>query len=157
MQLSRAAIVAAFALAAWATSSAASADAYEGASAYRTAVFWSPADRLWTGALAPQTCERSGRHGMLGAAPRLQSAVYEQRGELIGEIRAAPAQAPMVIAQARSCATEADSATTTRGLITEAGRNWATFSTAFHTCLARNNAAQFVGSMTLWIDDQCDW
>jgi hypothetical protein len=65
--------------------------------------------------------------------------------------------APLVIAQARSCAVEADSVTTTRGLLTQADRNWGLFRAAFSACLARNNTAQYVGSMTLWIDQRCDW
>lgn len=157
MQLRPVALIAGLALAAVAGASA-RAEVYPGASAYRTEVFWAPADRLWSGGIAPQTCERNGRHrSLVGAAPRLQAAVYEQRGELIGEIRSEPAQAPKVLAQARSCATEADSATTTEALLRDAGRNWSTFSAAFASCLARNNASQYVGSMTLWIDERCDW
>jgi hypothetical protein len=132
-------------------------DAYLGPGAYRTAVFWSPADRLWSGDLAPEACLRSGRKASLIAAPRLQAARFEQSGELVGEILSTPELAPRVIAQAKSCAIEADSATTTQALLTETERNWGTFRSAFSACLTRNKTAQYVGSMTLWIDRRCDW
>jgi len=152
-------MAAALALAAAAAATGARADTapYLGAAAYRTAVFWSPADRLWSGDLAPQACLRSGRKASLPALPRFQAARFEQSGELIGEILSTPAMAPRVIAQARSCALEADSATTTQALLTQAERNWGTFSSAFSACLARNDTARYVGSMTLWIDRRCDW
>ena len=158
MHPARVAICAGLALAASAAAASARAatEPYEGPTAYRTAVFWSPADRLWSGAVAPQACLRSGRHVAQSPA-RVPAAAFEQRGELIGEIRAEPAQAPVVIAQARSCAVEADSATTTRALITEAERNWGLFRNAFSACMTRNNSAQYVGSMTLWIDQRCNW
>lgn len=155
MHFPRVAILAGLALAGSATTAAA--EVYEGPAAYRTAVFWSPADRLWTGGVAAQSCLRSGRKVALSAAPRVQAAVYEQRGELIGEIRAEPIVAAKVVAQARSCATEADSATTTLALLTDADRNWGVFRQAFSVCLSRNNTAQYVGSMTLWIDQACNW
>ena len=131
------------------------ADGYRGPGAYRTEVFWNPADRFWTGGLAPDGCSAAGRR----AAPiaRVRRAVYQQRGELIGEIRAEPARVPAVVAQAHSCAREADSATTTYALLTDADRNWGVFQKAFSMCMTRNNQAQYVGSMTLWIDQSCDW
>ena len=135
----------------------AAAEPYQGAHAYRTAVFWSPADRFWTGGVEPEQCLKNGKRAAFSAAPRLQAAVYERRGELIGEIRATPVLAPHVIAQARSCATEADSATTTYALLTDADRNWGVFRNAFSVCMTRNNTAQYVGSMTLWIDQACNW
>lgn len=132
-------------------------EAYLGPGAYRTAVFWSPADRLWSGDLAPEACLRSGRKASLIAVPRLQAARFAQSGELVGEILSTPELAPRVIAQAKSCAIEADSATTTQALLTDAERNWGTFRSAFSACLTRNKTAQYVGSMTLWIDRRCDW
>jgi len=155
MNFPRVAILAGLALAGSATTAAA--EVYEGPAAYRTAVFWSPADRLWSGGVPAQSCLRSGRKAAYSAAPRIQAAVYEQRGELIGEIRAAPSLAAKVVAQARSCANEADSATTTLALLTDADRNWGVFRQAFSVCLSRNNTAQYVGSMTLWIDQACNW
>jgi hypothetical protein len=155
MHLLRVIAVASLALAGSATTAAA--EVYQGPAAYRTAVFWSPADRLWTGGVAAQSCLRSGRKAAFSAAPRVQAAVYEQRGELIGEIRAEPTVAAKVVAQARSCATEADSATTTLALLTDADRNWGVFRQAFSVCLSRNNTAQYVGSLTLWIDQACNW
>ena len=148
-------MLAGLALAASATGAVA--QAYQGPAAYRTAVFWSPAERIWTGGVAPESCLRSGRKAALSAAPRLQAAAYEQRGELIGEIRSEPAMAPKVIAQAHSCATEADSATTTYALLTDAERNWAVFHNAFSSCMVRNHTDRYVGSMTLWIDQACNW
>lgn len=139
-----------------AASGQARADVYQGPEAYRTMVFWYQADRFWTGGLAPQGCTAAGSRAPL-AASRVRTAVLQQRGELIGEIRALPAQAPAVIAQAHSCAAEADSATTTQDLLTHAQRNWGVFQTAFSMCMARNKQAQYVGSMTLWIDQRCDW
>jgi hypothetical protein len=155
MHFRRLAILASLALAG--STTAAAAEAYQGPAAYRTAVFWSPADRLWTGGVPVQACLRSGRKAAFNAAPRIQAAVYEQRGELIGEIRAEPTVAVKVVAQARSCATEADSATTTLALLTDADRNWGVFRQAFAVCLSRNNTAQYVGSLTLWIDQACNW
>jgi len=155
MKFAGAAILAALALAGVVQS--ASAEPYQGGKAYRTAVFWSPADRFWTGGVDPQSCLRNGATGTFGAAPRLQAAMLERTGELIGEIRATPVMAPKVIAQAHACATEADSATTTYALLTDAERNWGVFSRAFSVCMARNNTAQYVGSMTLWIDQACIW
>lgn len=154
MQLARVAVLAGLMLAA--VGSEAKAQAYEGPAAYRTAVFWNPADRFWSGGLAPDGCTTAGRRVPLPAA-RVRTAIYQQRGELIGEIRAEAARVPAVIAQAHSCATEADSATTTFALLTDADRNWGVFQRAFSTCMSRNNAAQYVGSMTLWIDQRCDW
>lgn len=146
---------AALALATLATPAAA--ETYQGARAYRTAVFWSPADRFWTGGVEGAACLRNGRHVAAPAAPRLQAASYQTTGELIGEIRAAPALASKIVAQAHSCATEADSATTTYALLTDAERNWGIFQSAFSVCMARSNTAQYVGSMTLWIDQACNW
>lgn len=156
----RATIVAALTIAAPAWGRQAHAEpseVYLGPGAYRTAVFWRPADRLWSGALSPEACLRSGRKIPLSASPRLQAAGFAQSGELIGEILSTPAMAPQVIAQARSCAVEADSATTTQALLTDAQRNWGTFRNAFSACLTRNHTSQYVGSMTLWIDRRCDW
>jgi hypothetical protein len=155
MHLSRVAILASLVLAG--ATKVAAAQVYEGPAARRAEVFWSPADRFWTGGVAPRSCLRSGRKGPFPSAPRLQAAVYEQRGELIGEVRSTPAMAPKVVAQAQSCANEADSATTTYALLTDAERNWGVFRNAFSACLTRNNTAQYVGSMTLWIDQACNW
>ncbi|THD80622.1 MAG: hypothetical protein E7812_07790 [Phenylobacterium sp.] len=140
-----------------ATNMAATSQAYAGPAAYRTEVFWSPAERLWSGGVSPGACLRSGRRTPHPVTPRLQAASYEQDGELIGEIRSAPAMVPVVVAQARSCAVEADSATTTYALLTDAERNWGVFHNAFATCMSRNHTAQYVGSMTLWIDQRCNW
>jgi len=142
-------------LAASATSAAA--QTYEGAAAYRTAVFWSPADRFWTGGVTSQSCLRSGRKVPARGSAQVQAAAYEQRGELIGEIRSEPAMTSKILAQAHSCATEADSATTTYALLTDADRNWGVFHSAFSTCMVRNHSDKYVGSMTLWIDQACNW
>lgn len=132
------------------------AEVSQGQEAYRTMVFWYQADRLWTGGLEPEGCNAAGAHAPLAAA-RVRTAVYQQRGELIGEIRAQPAEARAVVAQAHSCALEADAAVTTYALLTDAERNWGLFHTAFSTCMRRNNQAEHLGSMTLWIDQSCDW
>ena len=140
-----------------ATTAATANQAYQGPTAYRTEVFWSPAERLWSGGVPSGACLRSGRRTPHPVTPRLQAASYEQDGELIGEIRSAPAMIPVVVAQARSCAVEADSATTTYALLTDAERNWGVFHNAFATCMSRNHTAQYLGSMTLWIDQRCNW
>ena len=155
MQFQRLLIVTSLVLAASATGAAA--QTYQGSAAYRTAVFWRPADRFWTGGVAPQACLRSGRKVTASGSPRMQAAAFEQRGELIGEIRSAPALAPQVLAQAHSCATEADSATTSYALLTDAERNWGVFHSAFSSCMVRSHTDQYVGSMTLWIDQACNW
>lgn len=148
-------VVALAALALVAAGGRARAETYEGPAAYRTVVFWNPADRFWTGGLPPEACSAAGRQA--SPTTRVRTAIYRRRGELIGEIRAEPARAPTVIAQAHSCASEADSATTTYALLTDADRNWGVFQSAFSMCMTRNNQAQYVGSMTLWIDQSCDW
>jgi hypothetical protein len=157
MQFRRVAFCAGLALAASTAAAAAHADTekYQGPEAYRTAVFWSPADRLWAGAVTPGACSVAGKRA--AAIAHTPVAAYEQRGELIGEIRSSPAKAPEVLAQAKSCAVEADSATTTRALVTAADANWGTFRTAFSACMTRNHEAEYVGSMTLWIDQRCNW
>jgi hypothetical protein len=157
MQFRRVACCVGLALAASAAAAAAHADteAYQGPDADRTAVFWNPADRLWSGAVTPGACMTSGKR--VAAAAHTPVAAYEQRGELIGEIRSTPAKAPEVLAQAKSCAAEADSATTTRGIVTAAEANWGTFRSAFSACMSRNHQAEYVGSMTLWIDQRCNW
>jgi hypothetical protein len=131
--------------------------AREGMAAHRTEVFWTPADSLWAEALGPTTCTAGRRVQPYSPSPRLQQATFERRGELIGEILTSADQAPAVIAQAHSCAVEADSATTTQALLTDSGRNWTTFHRALSACLVRNKTDRYVGSMTLWIDQLCSW
>lgn len=131
--------------------------AHEGPAAHRTEVFWTPADSLWEGLLGPATCTGGRKVQSYSPSPRLQQATFEHRGQLIGEILSSAEQAPGVIAQARSCALEADSATTTQALLTDSVRNWGTFHRALNACLVRNKTDQYVGSMTLWIDQLCSW
>jgi hypothetical protein len=131
--------------------------AREGMAAHRTEVFWTPADSLWAGILGPSTCTAGKHVQAFSPSPRLQQATFERRGELVGEILSPAEQAPAVIAQARSCAVEADSATTTQALLTDSNRNWTTFHRAFSACLVRNKTDRYVGSMTLWIDQLCSW
>ena len=130
---------------------------HEGVAAHRTAVFWTPADSLWEGALGPATCTGGRYVREYSPSPRLQQATFERRGQLVGEIFGSAAQAASVLAQARSCAVEADSATSTQALLTDSSRNWSTFHRAMSACLVRNKTDKYVGSMTLWIDQLCSW
>ena len=130
---------------------------HSGVTAARTAVFWTAADRIWSGGVPDKACLASGRTLPFTEAQAVRSAVYSRRGEVIGEFRATAAQTPAVVAQARSCASEADAATTTYALLTEADRSWGVFRQAFAACMSDHQQAQYMGSMTLWIDERCDW
>ena len=155
MLILRVAMAGAFGALALAT--ACHAEAYKGAAAYRTEVFWTPADSLWEGVLGPATCTSGLNFHDYAPSPRLQQATFERRGELIGEILSTPDEAASVLAQAHTCALEADAATSTQALLTDSARNWTTFHQALNACLARNNTDRYVGSMTLWIDELCSW
>lgn len=139
--------------------SAAADDRWRGAAAARKEIFWNPADTFWAAGADGEICARGGVRKVSAseALPRLRTALYERRGQLVGEIRSPPSLFSTVVAQARSCANEAGSAATIGGLLKPTPASWSTFHAAFSTCMVRNHAAQYVGSMTLWVDQRCVW
>lgn len=120
--------------------------------------FAGPADSLWSGSLTTDQCVTPQRRRLLSVfQPRQRYAVAESRGELVGEFRtAAPLRAELV-ATARSCAVTAGETATTRLLLTGGAPGFSRFQTAFAACMTQHDAAQAVGSMTLWIDNRCNW
>ena len=86
----------------------------------------------------------------------LVAELSEER-RMIGELRASPAQAPAILTSARACALEAGTATTVPAMLTRSREGWSTFQTAFATCMTKQGTAKSVGSMTLWIDQRCNW
>jgi hypothetical protein len=118
------------------------------------------ADRLWAGSMSSlEACvrPRARRRLITLFLPRQHYAVQERRGELIGEFLTPPPVAPAVFDRARACAAAAGSAATTPVMLTGGAPGMAKFQTAFSSCMAEHQAAQYVGSMTLWIDNQCIW
>ncbi|WP_395671638.1 hypothetical protein [Phenylobacterium sp.] len=118
------------------------------------------ADRLWAGSMSTlEACVRSRARPRLVALflPRQPHALRERRGELIGEFLTPAPVAPAVFDRARSCATLAGAAATTPAMLAGGAPGLAKFQAAFSTCMAEHQASQYVGSMTLWIDNQCVW
>jgi hypothetical protein len=117
------------------------------------------ADRFWSGRLELAPCARPNvrRNGLALATPRLRAATRESRGELIGEILSPPPMASLVAAKARDCASAAGEAAPAPVLLAQGAAGFSQFHAAFSACMVREDAAQYVGSMTLWIDSDCNW
>jgi hypothetical protein len=117
------------------------------------------ADRFWSGRLELAPCARPNvrRNGLALATPRFHAATRERRGELIGEILSPPLMAPLVTAKARDCAANAGETAPAPVLLAEGAAGFSQFHSAFSACMVREDAAQYVGSMTLWIDNDCNW
>jgi hypothetical protein len=114
-------------------------------------------DRLWAGSSTSEQCVGPRRRRALPfLQPRQNFAVAERRGELIGEFLD-PAPAPHVVATARSCAAVAGDAPTTRILLAGGAAGLTRFQRAFAACMVQHEAGRAVGSMTLWIDNHCNW
>ncbi|WP_411288622.1 hypothetical protein [Phenylobacterium sp.] len=137
----------------------ASAQPYAGMAQARTAIFWHDADRLWSGGMPLEACDQDIilRRADFTPMAAARMATLERRGELIGELRASNAQAPAILTSARACALEAGTATTVPVMLTRGREGWSTFQTAFATCMTKQGTAKSVGSMTLWIDQRCNW
>jgi hypothetical protein len=116
--------------------------------------FLRPADSFWTGAVELAPCARPDirRTRFAVVTPRFHAASQERRGELVGEILAPPARVQQVAAKARDCASATGEAPV---LLTGGAPAFAQFRTAFRACMADEDAA--LGSMTLWIDNHCNW
>lgn len=120
--------------------------------------FSGPADSLWSGSLTTEQCVTPQRRRLLSIfQPRQRYALAESRGELVGEFRTGGPLPAQLVATARSCAVTAGEAATTRLLLTGGAPGFSRFQTAFAACMTQHDAAQAVGSMTLWIDNRCNW
>lgn len=120
--------------------------------------FAGPADSLWSGSLTTERCVTPRRRRLLTFfEPRQRYALAESRGELVGEFRAAGPLPASLVATARSCAAAAGETATTRLMLTGGAPGFSRFQTAFAACMTQHDAAQAVGSMTLWIDNRCNW
>jgi hypothetical protein len=143
------------ALSGWAVASCAQAETYE--SVPKASIgFIRTADRFWSGAVPLAPCARPNvrRNLFALATPRFLTASQERRGELIGEILSPPPLARLVAAKARDCASSAGEPPV---LLTQGAPAFSRFRNAFSACMAEQDAAQYVGSMTLWIDNHCNW
>ncbi|HEY8616037.1 hypothetical protein [Phenylobacterium sp.] len=119
--------------------------------------FHGAADRLWTGSMITEQCVSPRRRRALSLLlPRQRYAVEERRGELIGEFLS-PAPAPHLVATARSCAAAAGETATTPVMLGGGAAGFSRFRTAFADCMHQRQAADAVGSITLWIDNHCNW
>ena len=136
----------------------ASAEPYAGMAQARAANFWHNADRLWAGDMPLEACDQDLilRRADFSPMAAARMATLERRGELIGELRVSAAHAPAILTSARACALEAGTATTVPAMLTRSD-GWSTFQTAFATCMTKQGTAKGVGSMTLWIDQRCNW
>jgi hypothetical protein len=121
--------------------------------------FWGPADSFWreTAELAP--CSRTGavRSPLSAVAPRLRLAGQARHAELLGEILGPAPLAPLVVAKARACVAAPGVSETVPVLLADGAGGFKRFQSAFAACMAGQGAAQYVGSMTLWIDRSCNW
>lgn len=119
--------------------------------------FMGPADRLWEGSVELAPCAR-GRPPILRLLlPPRPVARQVRRGEVIAEFSGAAPIAPSTVAQARQCAASAGAAATAPVLLTGGAPGFSKFQSEFSACMTRADAAQAVGSMTLWVDNRCNW
>jgi hypothetical protein len=121
--------------------------------------FWGPADTFWRDAVELPPCSRADvrRNSLTVSTPRYRVASQERHAELLGEIVGPPRLVQLVIAQARSCVAAPGVSDTAPGLIANGAAGFSRFHSAFSACMAREGAAQHIGSMTLWIDNHCNW
>ena len=121
--------------------------------------FLGPSESLWTGGLALPACPRPGPRGAVTAValPGYRTAFQERHGELVAEFTGARSVPPAAVATARGCAARVGDAAHARGLLTEGPAGFAAFQAAFDACMVEADADPRVGSMTLWIDTQCNW
>ncbi|MCR5879423.1 hypothetical protein [Phenylobacterium sp. J367] len=131
--------------------------AVAGARATASVGFEGPSDRLWTGVSTNEECVGPRRRRLLSLfQPAQRYAVAERRGELIGEFLT-PTPAPQVVAAARSCAAAAGDNATARIMLAGGPTGLVRFQRAFSACMTQHDAGQAVGSLTLWVDNHCNW
>lgn len=121
--------------------------------------FENTADRLWSGSMAMPACSRPNQRRRLMsffAGPQ-PLASQERHGELIGEFVGPQPIAQSVRDQARDCAALAGDKTTARLMLAGGPSGLSRFQRAFKACMAKQDAPQAVGSMTLWIDSHCNF
>ena len=121
--------------------------------------FWGPADTFWRGGAELPPCSRADvrRHAFSVATPRFRAASQERHAELLGEILSPPPMVQLVVAKARACVATPGVSETVSVLLADGGSGFNRFQSAFSACMAGQGAAQYVGSMTLWIDNHCNW
>ena len=146
------------ALSGFAVASPALAEADE-ATARTSVGFVHTADRFWSGRVDLPPCARPDvrRNRFALATPRFRAATQERRGELIGEILGPPPLVRLVAAKARDCAATAGEAAPAPGLLAQGPPGLSQFQSDFAACMAREDAARHLGSLTLWIDNHCNW
>lgn len=121
--------------------------------------FQNTAGQLWTGSMLLPSCSRPNvRRRLLPffAGPQ-PLASQERHGELIGEFVGPQPVDPSVIDKARGCASAAGDKTTTPMMLAGGPTGFSRFQRAFSACMAKQDAPQAVGSMTLWIDSHCNF
>lgn len=140
-------------------SPAAAASADAGEADARTHIMWFPSDRLWTAALPAQGCSARAiaPTGELALASPVRLAAFERRGELIAELRTTQVLSLAALTTARMCAARAAHTATAPAMLTAAVETWSTFQGALARCLHSEGASSSVGSMTLWVDNRCNW
>jgi hypothetical protein len=116
------------------------------------------AGALWEGAVELAPCARGPLRTVrfAQATPAFRMASQHRYGRLIGEIKASGAAGPQALAKARDCASAAGAGSALPVMAAQRGREFAKFRTAFSRCMT-GDAATYVGSLTLWIDERCDW
>lgn len=123
--------------------------------------FLRTADTFWTGSMPLAPCVRSRprlrRLLVSDVTPRVLTATQERHGELVGELLAPPPLVAAATAAARRCATAATQATGAPALLADGLRGWSRFHAAFAACLVKQHAEAYVGGMTLWVDNRCNW
>jgi hypothetical protein len=114
-----------------------------------------PAGTIWRGSVALAPCARPALRRLILArlTPPVRTAAQERDGELVGEFLA---PAPMMAEAART-AQACAAAAASPALLLDGGRSWPAFHQAFAACMAAQHAETFIGGMTLWVDNRCDW
>jgi hypothetical protein len=65
--------------------------------------------------------------------------------------------APSALARARDCAVSAGGQSAAPPLLAEGVAGFSNFQAAFAACMVKADAAEAVGSLTLWVDTYCNW
>ena len=131
--------------------------AAEGAFPKTMVGFQGPSDRLWAGAVELPACPRPRPRRLSLIAPRHRLALQERRGEVVAEFAGSGPVATTTLVQARQCAARAGEEATPLLLLTGGAPGFSKFQTAFASCMAKADQPAAVGSMTLWVDNDCNW
>ena len=129
----------------------------EGACPKTMVGFLGPSDRLWEGAVELPACARPRPRLISLITPRARVARQERRGEVIAEFSGSGPVDVGTLAQARQCAASAGQEATPRLLLTGGATGFSKFQSAFASCMAKADQPAAVGSMTLWVDNHCNW